>query len=73
MDRRTQVIVDAVKKWADGEKENNPSFSLLIGRKAFTIDQIVEHVEKQTEDGEKLMDMIVNAGAALFLPTTRPH
>ena len=73
MDRRTKVLVDAVKSCAVRERESNPSFSMVVGRKAFTIDQIVEHVEKQTEDGEQLLDMIVKAGAELFLPHTRPH
>lgn len=66
-------IKEAVKNWAEKERINNPSFSLVVGDKALTIDQIVEHVDKNTELGQQLYGMIVDTAVNLFLPRQKPH
>lgn len=65
-------LVDAVRDWAAKEKAHNPSFALVLGRKSFTIDQIVEHIEKDTLDGRELRKMIFAAATDLFFNYTPP-
>jgi len=62
-----------VKEWADRERKNNPSFSLVVGDKALTIDQIIEHIEEETELGKQLYGMVVDTAVALLLPRQKPH
>jgi len=64
---RESRMKGAIFAWAEKEKEDNPSFSLVVGKRSFTVDQIVEHVQKGTEEGDMLLDMVVDAGASLFL------
>ena len=59
-------LLEAVKAWAEREKRHNPTFSLVVGNKMFTIDQIVEHMEKDTEEGRMLRKMILETATALF-------
>ncbi len=59
-------LVEAVRDWATKEKAHNPSFNLAIGRKIFTVDQIVEHIEKDTEEGRELKKMIFSTATDLF-------
>ena len=67
-DRHHARIVAFVKEWAENEKRVNPSFSLVVGRQAFTTDQIVEHIEEDTVTGKMLEEMILDTAASLFLP-----
>lgn len=59
-------LVEAVQDWAVKQKSHNPSFNLVLGRKSFTVDQIVEHIEKNTEEGRELKKMIFAAATDLF-------
>lgn len=59
-------LVQSIRDWAAKEQKHNPAFSLVVGRKNFTIDQIVEHIEKDTEEGRMLKKMIFNAATSLF-------
>jgi len=60
------LLIKAVKEWAEKEKSRNPSFSLVVGRKAFTIDEIVDHIEKNTEEGKMLKTLILKTATDLF-------
>ena len=59
-------LIEAVRSWANKEKAHNPSFHLILGRKSFTIDQIVEHIEKGTEEGRELKKRIFATATDLF-------
>ena len=59
-------LLDAVRSWAEKERAHNPSFSLVVGKRSFTIDQIVEHIEKGTEEGQMLRKMIFKTATDLF-------
>jgi len=59
-------LVEAIRSWAERERAHNPTFSLVVGKKAFSIDQIVEHIERDTKDGRMLRKMILKAATDLF-------
>ena len=59
-------LVEAIRDWADKERTHNPSIRLVLGRKIFTIDEVVEHIEKNTEEGRELKKMIFKAATDLF-------
>ena len=60
------LLIKAVKEWAEKEKSRNPSFSLVVGKKAFTIDEIIDHIEKNTEEGKMLKTLILKTATDLF-------
>ncbi len=62
----TDQLVEAVRDWAEKQKAHNPAFNLVHGRKSFTVDQIVEHIEKDTEEGRELKKRIFSAATDLF-------
>jgi len=59
-------LVEAVREWAAKEKAHNPSFSFVVGRKAFSAEEIVEHIENGTEEGKMLRKMIFKTATSLF-------
>lgn len=59
-------LVEAILSWAEKQRAHNPSFRLVIGKKSFSIDQIVEHIKKDTEDGKLLKQMIFKTATNLF-------
>ena len=59
-------LVEVIRNWAEKEKAHNPSFSFVVGRKSFTIDQIVDHIENGTEEGKMLRKMILKTATSLF-------
>lgn len=62
-----EVVKERIKDWAEHERTHNPSFSLVVGSKSFTVDQVEQHIMKGTEEGLQLYRMIFQAGAELFL------
>lgn len=65
-DPLVESFYESLRDWAKNEKAHNPSFSLAYGRKIFKIDEIVEHIEKDTEEGRALKKMIFTAAIDLF-------
>lgn len=60
-------MLNGIHSWADRQKAHNPSYSLAVGKKVFTVDQIVEHIEKGTPEGKDLVKRIMEAAADLFV------
>ena len=54
----TQDLVETLKEWVGKEKRHNPSWSLTVGVKTFSLDQVLEHVEKRTPEGKMLLKMV---------------
>ena len=54
----TQDLVESLKDWVNREKKHNPGWSLIMGSKSFSLDQVVEHVEKRTPEGKTLLRMV---------------
>ena len=61
-----EAFYEGIRHWAKKEKTHNPSFALVLGRKSFTIDQLVEHLEKDTEDGREIKKWMFMALPELF-------
>jgi len=61
-----ELLLEEIRNWADKEKTHNPTFSFVVGRKAFTVDEIVEHIEKDTPEGRELKKMIFSTATSLF-------
>lgn len=72
-DHLRKKMKEIITQWAEYERQINPSFSLVVGQQVLSIDQIEEHVEKETELGKKLEEMILETAAELFLPHQKPH
>ncbi len=65
-DPLVKSFYESLHEWEEREKANNPSFRLFYGRKSFSIDQIVEHIEKDTDEGKVLKKMIFKAAIDIF-------
>ena len=62
----TEELIKEIKNWASIQKRRNPLYSLNIGPKSFTIDQIVEHVDKKTPEGKQLLRMLAKYAILRF-------
>ena len=55
---RKDPLFDAIYEWLNTKKFNNPSFSLILGDKNYTVKQALDHITKDTEEGQELKKMI---------------
>ena len=46
---------------------HNPSWRFVKGNRAFTPDELLEHIEKGTPEGEEILDMIEATAVDLFM------
>lgn len=66
VDPWTQDLIKEIDKWIDEEKKENPSWSLVIGARSFSLDQIREHINEQTPEGKMILRMVAKMAIDRF-------
>lgn len=64
--KRDDRIKEAVISWVENN-EHNPDFKFVVGNRSFSPDEIKDNVKKGTPEGEKILDMVADTAAHLFL------
>jgi len=59
-------IVEAVKFWLNNNV-HNPSWRFVRGNRAFTPEELLEHIEKGTPEGQEILGMIEDTAVDLFM------
>ena len=59
-------IVKAAKSWLE-HNMHNPSWRFVLGNRSFKAEELVEHLEKGTEEGKLLLEMIEDTAVDLFM------
>jgi len=62
----SQRTIEAVRFWVKNNI-HNPSWRFVKGNRAFTPDELIEHIEKGTPEGEEILDMIEATAVDLFM------
>lgn len=66
LDPWTTDVIEAVKGWVKEEKGSNPSWSLIVGSKSFSLDQLEEHLDERTPEGQMILKMIARMAVDRF-------
>lgn len=59
-------LIAELEEWRDDMNAHNPSYSMNLGSKSFSADQIIEHIKKDTEDGKMLVSMLTKYSVYRF-------
>lgn len=59
-------LLEAVSKWVE-KNRHNPTFKFVLGNRAYTADELLENLKKNTAEGREIRKMIDYAAADLIL------
>lgn len=60
------VLLDTVSKWVERNR-HNPNFKFVLGKRAFTAEELLENLKKETAEGKEIRKMILYAATDLIL------
>ena len=62
-------IAKAARAWLENN-QHNPSWRFVMGNRSFKAEELIEHIEKSTEEGKLLLEMIEDTAVDLFMRPT---
>lgn len=59
-------LIDSVSKWVERNR-HNPNFKFVLGNRAYTADELLDNIKKNTPEGQEIRKMILYAATDMLL------